>query len=431
MSQSKHNTPDDNSYLLPGGKREVQPLSSTGAQNANPAADEIRKKIAALYEEEPNTQVALQEAVTAGHRSKHQEYMHKLSTSGLPLAQIQAKWHEYYSGLPDTEKYEVWQEFYRTHGQPDQTVRTEAKPQQPSEAVQTPAMPRPAAPVKPEPTTPSADPLPVKPSQQPASKPETRTASDIKKQLLGKIQDQDKSPRAHQFKSLLFGLSMGSLVVLIMLFSFFNERIIAPFITPSRNVSSTPIIVDENSPVTDPVPKIIIPKINVEIPVVYDEPSIEEAAIQKALERGVVHYATTSLPGELGNAAIFGHSSNNILNKGNYKFAFVLLNRLEPGDTFYLTREGKRYVYRVYDKKVVKPTDVWVLGSTDRPATATLITCDPPGTVLNRLAVFGEQISPDPAANVASSAPKTAEQPTVVPGNAPSLWQRITGWFSS
>ncbi|HEU4608118.1 MAG TPA: class E sortase, partial [Chitinophagaceae bacterium] len=155
--------------------------------------------------------------------------------------------------------------------------------------------------------------------------------------------------------------------------------------------------------------------------------------VQRALEGGVLHYATTPDPGELGNGAIFGHSSNNILNKGKYKFAFVLLKRLENGDTFYLQKDGKRYVYKVFDKKIVKPDDVSVLNSIEgRPATFSLITCDPPGTSINRLIVTGEQISPNPAANVASHVKQNnAEKPAVLPSNSPSLWSRLWGWLSS
>ena len=222
---------------------------------------------------------------------------------------------------------------------------------------------------------------------------------------------------------------MGSLVVLVLLFGFFNDRFIAPFITPSRSVSSTPILIDSNTAV-GPEPKVIIPKINVEIPVVYDEPSIQEDAIQAALERGVVHYATTPDPGQKGNAVIFGHSSNNLLNQGKYKFAFVLLNRLENGDTFYLNKDGVRYAYRIFEKKIVSPTEIGVLGTTSKPDTATLITCDPPGTSTNRLVVIGEQISPDPTANKASTATNSNNQTTIIPSNAPSLWQRIKEFFS-
>src|SRR5690606_37361669 len=151
----------------------------------------------------------------------------------------------------------------------------------------------------------------------------TETVADLKKQLTSRVRVRGKLSRRQHLKSLMFGLSAGAFTVLLLLFGFFNERFIAPFITPSRNVSATPLILDENSAVGAD-PRLIIPKINVEVPVVYDVETVEEDAVQAGLERGVVHYATTSNPGEQGNGAIFGHSSNNILNKGKYKFAFVL-----------------------------------------------------------------------------------------------------------
>jgi sortase A len=142
----------------------------------------------------------------------------------------------------------------------------------------------------------------------------------------------------------------------------------------------------------------------------------------------VVHYADTALPGYDGNVAIVGHSSNNIFNKGKYKFAFVLLSRLEPGDTFYLQKGGKRYTYEVYQKKIVKPNDVSVLQPSDRPATATLITCDPPGTSINRLVITGEQISPSPSKNKPLQAKgQLASQTKVIPSNSESLWSRLWG----
>jgi sortase A len=216
------------------------------------------------------------------------------------------------------------------------------------------------------------------------------------------------------------------------LFGFFNERFIAPFITPSRTISSTPIITDiTNSEDISPNPVIIIPKINIEIPVVYDEPSIDESAVQHSLEKGILHYPTTSNPGEQGNAVFFGHSSSNILNNGKYKFAFVLLNRLEIGDTFMIQKDGKRYVYKVSNRKIVPPTDVSVLNPLDHP-TATLITCDPPGTNVNRLVVVGDQISPDPGTNIASSVPLDAVTvPQSLPSQSPTLWSRMWHWLSS
>jgi LPXTG-site transpeptidase (sortase) family protein len=385
---------------------------TTPKNPSDSAANVIRQKIDALYASEPDTKEELVDAADIkGRRTKHQAFMYQLSTSGKSLAEIQTAWHNYYVSLPDKEKHAVWQEFYEAHGKAPH-LRTQAHP---------------------KPTTsehPHATPHAKHP--QPKSKPSApRSVADIKGQILHKVGARRKISKKHHFQSLLFGLGTGVIVMIILLFSFFNERFITPFITPSRSVSSTPIVIDPTSTAAEPGTKVIIPKINVETPVVYDQPSIDDKDIQASLEQGVVHYATTPNPGEQGNVAIVGHSSGNIFNKGKYKFAFMLLNSMSVGDTFSLTKDGKRYVYKVYEKKIVKPTDVSVLGSADRPATATLITCDPPGTSVNRLVVIGEQISPDPATNGVSTAQAANQQPATVPGNSPSLWSRIVGLFSS
>jgi len=360
-----------------------------------------------LYGDEPD---AKQEAVEADqpshHLSKHQRFMHELSHSGRSLADIQTQWHNYYQSLPDDEKHQVWQEFYDQHNTQRSAFDMPAAESQP-----------PAKQVPPEFVSHNTE--------------NTKRVSTIKKQILSNVRAKAR-PRSPHIKSLLFGLSCGFLVMFIILFSFFNERFIAPFITPSRDVSNTPIIIDPNSTTVGPNPEIIIPKINVEIPVVYGLNTINEAQVENALEDGVVHYATTSNPGELGNGAIFGHSSNNIFNKGKYKFAFVLLKRLENGDTFTLQKDGKRFVYRVFDKKIVKPEEVSVLGPiAGHPATFSLITCDPPGTSINRLVVSADQISPSPTQNAPSSIAADQPKPAILPSNAPTLWSRFWSWISN
>jgi sortase (surface protein transpeptidase) len=97
-----------------------------------------------------------------------------------------------------------------------------------------------------------------------------------------------------------------------------------------------------------------------------------------------------------------------------------------------LEKDGKRYVYKVFDKKVVRPDDISVLGSTDRTSTFTLITCDPPGTSINRLVVIGEQISPDPNTNIASKVDQNAAaKPVSLPSNSETLWHRLYNWLTS
>ena len=416
---------------------------------ANPAADLIREKLNRLYVDEPSAKEEAAEVADEPpkERSKHQQFMYDLSTSGKSLAQIQTEWHNYYVNLPDHEKHEVWQEFYAANSKTSQFNQySTATSEQKTESKQ--AGPAPAAAAETSRQNPLAQPteLPsgaVVSEHEPPEEPKSdrRTPADIKNQLLGKISSAPTQGRAklqakHHLQSLLFGLGFGGLVVLVVLFSFFNEVVIAPFIQPSRHVSATPIIVGTDDIAPTKTPEVIIPKINVEIPLAgFDLKTTDEAAVETALDDGVTHYPTTSLPGEKGNTAFFGHSSNNIFNPGKYKFAFVLLHELVPGDTFYLTYKGKVYTYQVYDKKIVKPDEVGVLNDVPgKTATATLITCDPPGTSINRLVIWGEQTSPNPSGNAKQAAtPTTSGEDQNLPGNGPSLWTRmingIKSWF--
>jgi LPXTG-site transpeptidase (sortase) family protein len=411
--------PDDQSTAQDqGASFQLPPQDDTAT---NPAADLVRKKVQAAYAEAPDaTEEALDlaEEGNAIKRSKHQQYIYSLTNSGKSLAEIQMAWREYYDGLGDGEKHEVWQEFYSVHSQASQyaAAQNSMAPKQDLQPLEYEDMPI----------------LPPRSLGEPSQpfKSVSRTLGDLRDYALGSVSNKQKIKPMQHLQSLLFGLGVGSVVILIFLFSFFNERFIAPFIQPSRNVANTEIIASDTS--GGNTPEVVIPKINVEIPVVYDVNTIEESAVEKGLERGVVHYANTANPGQDGNVVIFGHSSNNIFNPGKYKFAFVLLSRMENGDTFYLQKDGKRYTYQVYKKQIVAPSDVGVLTNTDKAATATLITCDPPGTSTNRLVVIGQQISPDPTGN---SAPATqtasAKQPANIPGNGPTLLGRFWHWFSS
>lgn len=356
------------------------------------AIELIRKKVEAAYGHEPLLEAEAKLRKTKPvSLSKHQRYAQSLVQSDMTALERHSAWHKYYSELSEAEKHEVWQEFYRSHGKAtDYRAYIEARSKGHN--------PR------------------VRPHRSFLNKKTSHPTS--------------KPKRASGLHSLMVGLGAGTISVIIVLFGFFNERFIAPFIQPSRTLTNTQLISDAN--VAGGSPEIIIPKINVQIPVVYGVATIDEKSVDTALESGVVHYADTALPGQNGNVVIVGHSSNNIFNKGRYKFAFVLLNRLENGDTFYLQKDGKRYTYQIYEKKIVKPEDVSVLGPAAKPASATLITCDPPGTSANRLVVVGEQISPDPAANsaAANTTNQLATQSQSIPGDAPSLWSRLWGWLS-
>jgi sortase A len=158
---------------------------------------------------------------------------------------------------------------------------------------------------------------------------------------------------------------------------------------------------------------------------------VVESAVLKALENGVVHYYGTANPGDVGNAVFFGHSSNDAWVPGNYKFVFVLLEKLVPGDTYEIHYNSKKYVYQVTATKTVQPTDLSVLRQTN-DKTSTLITCTPPGTSWRRFIVSANQIQP-PQQPVQEIVEKPIEQPAtqaaVLPSNSPSLWDRFAAFF--
>lgn len=169
-----------------------------------------------------------------------------------------------------------------------------------------------------------------------------------------------------------------------------------------------------------------IPKIGVHAPVQYIS-ATAEAEFQRALETGVVHYATTSLPGQFGNVAIFGHSSNDWWEPGDYKFVFVLLDRLVPGDKMTVDYQSRRYTYEVTGSKIVEPNAIEVLAPTAEP-TLTLITCTPAGTSLRRLVISAKQIDPKPVTTVvvASPTPTPAAADTELPsGSKNGFWSTV------
>lgn len=243
--------------------------------------------------------------------------------------------------------------------------------------------------------------------------------------------------RAHRIRHSYWFMPLVSAVFVGSLFLFiqYNQLIIAnvaAYISPGSSVNSSDVVlVDPSSnPNVGPEPRLIIPKIDVDTQVFYDITTLDTGPIEAALNNGIVHYnlpGANSLPGQLGNAVFLGHSSNDIFHPGNSKFVFVLLDKMEPGDLFYVNYQGTRYVYRVAKKEVINPSNISALQITGSVPTATLVTCTPIGTALNRLLVVGEQISPNPAA---ASQPTNSNQNTknvTVPGTQPTLIDQIFG----
>ena len=151
-----------------------------------------------------------------------------------------------------------------------------------------------------------------------------------------------------------------------------------------------------------PDDRIIIPKLNLNIPLIApsygallkeDWPQVEKD-IQGALEQGVVHYPGTARPGQAGNFFVTGHSSYYPWAAGKYKTIFARLHQLNVGDEYWVYYGGDKHRYTVIEKKEVSPSDISVLDQPTDLRLATLMTCTPVGTTLRRLIVVSQEIDP-------------------------------------
>jgi sortase A len=120
---------------------------------------------------------------------------------------------------------------------------------------------------------------------------------------------------------------------------------------------------------------LIIPKINLKV-------SVSEGVDLETLKYAVGHFKGSAMPGEKGNFCVAGHRSY------TYSEFFNRLDEVQPGDYVIVrTRDGE-FKYKIFQKEVVKPTEVSVLNAT-KDSTITLITCTPIHIATHRLILKG------------------------------------------
>ena len=251
---------------------------------------------------------------------------------------------------------------------------------------------------------------------------------DLRSQLLNNVRTSAKKVRGSRH---FIPIAAATCVMLVFLFLQYNRVIfsnVQAYISPG-NVDPANIIVDPSADIAVSAdPKLIIPKINVDVPIIWNTTPDNDSQMA-AMEKGVAYFGipgANSKPGQIGNTVLSGHSSNDILDGGDYKFIFARLEQLQDGDSIFINYEGKRYTYTITKKEVVKPTEVnKLVYPTDKPI-LTLITCTPLGTATNRLLVTAEQVSPNPS--TAAPAPSsTGADAAPMPGNSPTFVERILG----
>lgn len=138
--------------------------------------------------------------------------------------------------------------------------------------------------------------------------------------------------------------------------------------------------VNQKNQVDTPSYTISIPKIKIEEAIV--------STIDTDLEKHLVNYQGTGIPGRNGNAVIFGHSTlPQLYNPKDYKTIFANAYKLKNGDNIYAILNNVTYTYKIFKTVVVDPSDSSALVQDYDNSYLTLVTCTPPGTIWKRLIV--------------------------------------------
>lgn len=122
------------------------------------------------------------------------------------------------------------------------------------------------------------------------------------------------------------------------------------------------------------------------IPAIGLSEPVREGVDLSVIDRGVGHWAGTSLPGSDGNVVLAGHRST-------HSRPFHNLDKLSVGDMVTMTDgNGIEVMYRVSESFIVEPTDMWITYNRRTP-TLTMFACHPKGSAAQRIVVVAELVS--------------------------------------
>ena len=263
--------------------------------------------------------------------------------------------------------------------------------------------------------------------------------NDFKSKIQKKVAKRAKKMRkSRHFIPLTIGFSI---LVLGLLFQY-NQVIIAhavAYMSPGGSEVNDITAIDPTvSASIHDKPTLMIPKLNVEVPVVFGSKN-DLNSMANAMSNGVAHFSipgASAKPGEVGNFAISGHSAGNIYQQSDYKFIFSGLTRMGTGDLIYMDYNNQRYTYRVTGTRIVDPSNSKSLReiASNNPGKPmiTLITCTPLGTSKYRLLVYGEQIHPsyDDSSDIEEPVEEDNDNDQTMPKNDDSPFEQFWKWLT-
>lgn len=122
-----------------------------------------------------------------------------------------------------------------------------------------------------------------------------------------------------------------------------------------------------------------VPFLNVDVPI---QKATDSASLD--LAPGLYKYSQIPEPFKNGNVSIFGH-------RDIAGMEFYYIDQMEEGHLIYLIYQEKIFVY-VYDSVVIVPADDHSPTAVREFASVTLASCDPIGSIKNRICVIGRLI---------------------------------------
>ena len=142
---------------------------------------------------------------------------------------------------------------------------------------------------------------------------------------------------------------------------------------------------------------ISIPNIGLKnIPVKSNVDGFNTQAYEHVLVDSLAQMKGTAYPGQYGNVYIYGHSAPQWfadLYPNSFLGIFTNILKLQNGNYIYIKFKKITYKYKIFESKVVSPSDISVLQSPKGKKFLTLMTCIPPGIGTQRYIVKAYQVS--------------------------------------
>lgn len=106
------------------------------------------------------------------------------------------------------------------------------------------------------------------------------------------------------------------------------------------------------------------------------------------LANHLIQYAGTAIPGQEGNAIIFGHSTlPQWFDPKNYKTIFATLHTIKNGDKIIAKVNNVEYSFKIFSITITSAEDTSIFSQAYDHPYITIVTCTPPGTIWKRLVV--------------------------------------------